>query len=363
MFGLTGIWFTIVALLSPSSSVSLRTPSDRRGRTDFRTNTEVAEEGRSRALESELSGGRGFGRKKKREPRGSISDNAAAKERARMRAKSGSSSRSAEARKLSVGSDPGAHVKSTHGRSSNQSHGHHNSFQDRGQGGRKGSDEMDVKVMDFAQSEDDIPLQTRNTSTPRLYQNRGDPEETVQPVPTRRTSFSRVLRPTPGQGRDDHPDITPGPSSPGSVKSRRKGKEPMDSPSPPRMSSPSREQDAEARQRGPRHRPSSRNQSRFSNPFRSSSSNTAEDDPDNLRPFQSLHSTTQATKTYGRHQRRPAPIWLSFLPLPFFLLWGVTTALIMSTIIGFTLSAVYNTVGFEMSTLVHISVDNAASGS
>lgn len=48
--------------------------------------------------------------------------------------------------------------------------------------------------------------------------------------------------------------------------------------------------------------------------------------------------------------RRSAPIYLAFLPLVFLLVWGTASALIMSTIIGFVLAAVYNTTGFEMST-------------
>lgn len=48
--------------------------------------------------------------------------------------------------------------------------------------------------------------------------------------------------------------------------------------------------------------------------------------------------------------RKPAPLYLGFLPLVVLLFWGMASALVMSTIIGFVLAAVYNTTGFEMST-------------
>lgn len=49
-------------------------------------------------------------------------------------------------------------------------------------------------------------------------------------------------------------------------------------------------------------------------------------------------------------QRLPPPVYLPFIPLVLFPLWGLASALVMATIIGFSLSAVYNTAGFEMST-------------
>ena len=48
--------------------------------------------------------------------------------------------------------------------------------------------------------------------------------------------------------------------------------------------------------------------------------------------------------------RKSAPMYLAFLPFIFLALWGMASALIMSTIIGFVLAAVYNTTGFEMTT-------------
>ncbi|GHJ88395.1 hypothetical protein NliqN6_4797 [Naganishia liquefaciens] len=50
--------------------------------------------------------------------------------------------------------------------------------------------------------------------------------------------------------------------------------------------------------------------------------------------------------------RKSAPMYLAFLPFIFLALWGMASALIMSTIIGFVLAAVYNTTGFEMTTWV-----------
>jgi hypothetical protein len=45
-----------------------------------------------------------------------------------------------------------------------------------------------------------------------------------------------------------------------------------------------------------------------------------------------------------------APLYLAFLPLLFMMVWATASALIMGTIIGFTLSAVFVTANFEMST-------------
>jgi hypothetical protein len=114
IFGLTGAWFTFVALLSPTSSVGVRSfgtfdggPDGgdgnkiRRARTDFRTNTEVAEEGAlgiglgfgTMGIDGEVdldetnSVGKGKGRK------GSASDNDAAKGGLRKRSRSRSRSR------------------------------------------------------------------------------------------------------------------------------------------------------------------------------------------------------------------------------------------------------------------------------
>lgn len=61
-------------------------------------------------------------------------------------------------------------------------------------------------------------------------------------------------------------------------------------------------------------------------------------------------STPSATHKSGARPRKSAPLYLAFLPFVFLLLWGVASALIMSTIIGFVLAAVYNTTGFEMAT-------------
>jgi hypothetical protein len=73
-------------------------------------------------------------------------------------------------------------------------------------------------------------------------------------------------------------------------------------------------------------------------------SNTSGSGDHEVRPAQSDR------KRVPKHTRRPAPVWLAVIPLPLFTLWGVVSALVMSTIIGFILSAVYNTAGFEMST-------------
>lgn len=75
-----------------------------------------------------------------------------------------------------------------------------------------------------------------------------------------------------------------------------------------------------------------------------------------LKTFRSLLPHGLETDEYHnapkkpQHSRRPAPLWMGLLPFPIFTIWGFTSALIMGTIIGFTLSAVYNTAGFEMST-------------
>jgi hypothetical protein len=66
--------------------------------------------------------------------------------------------------------------------------------------------------------------------------------------------------------------------------------------------------------------------------------------------FSSASPTPSATHKSGARPRKSAPLYLAFLPFVFLLLWGVASALIMSTIIGFVLAAVYNTTGFEMAT-------------
>jgi hypothetical protein len=55
-------------------------------------------------------------------------------------------------------------------------------------------------------------------------------------------------------------------------------------------------------------------------------------------------------RRYSTRIRKSAPLYLAFMPLVILLFWCVASALVMSTIIGFVLAAVYNTTGFEMST-------------
>lgn len=70
-------------------------------------------------------------------------------------------------------------------------------------------------------------------------------------------------------------------------------------------------------------------------------------------PRSRISSRSGAPSSSGSRKvrvRKAAPIYLAFLPMAFLLLWGMASALIMSTIIGFVLAAVYNTTGFEMAT-------------
>ena len=53
---------------------------------------------------------------------------------------------------------------------------------------------------------------------------------------------------------------------------------------------------------------------------------------------------------HSSRNRRRAPVTLGVIPLFLLLIWGTASALVMSTIIGFALSATYNTAGFEMNT-------------
>ncbi|KAJ9109928.1 hypothetical protein QFC19_001909 [Naganishia cerealis] len=75
---------------------------------------------------------------------------------------------------------------------------------------------------------------------------------------------------------------------------------------------------------------------------------TAESSQDSVSsqgpPLQNRKCSTRA--------RKSAPMYLAFVPLVFLILWCMASALVMSTIIGFVLAAVYNTTGFEMSTWV-----------
>lgn len=71
--------------------------------------------------------------------------------------------------------------------------------------------------------------------------------------------------------------------------------------------------------------------------------------------WEGTSSRTSIPSSSNQNKARPrksAPLYLAFLPFIFLTLWGVASALIMSTIIGFVLAAVYNTTGFEMATCV-----------
>lgn len=59
---------------------------------------------------------------------------------------------------------------------------------------------------------------------------------------------------------------------------------------------------------------------------------------------------SRTTPKSSKPAQASAPIYLALLPLLFLLAWSTLSALVMGTIIGFTLSAVYTTANFEMST-------------
>lgn len=79
-------------------------------------------------------------------------------------------------------------------------------------------------------------------------------------------------------------------------------------------------------------------------------SDSGEDELLSRTEASSRASTPPSANQNGARPRKSAPLYLAFLPFIFLALWGMASALIMSTIIGFVLAAVYNTTGFEMAT-------------
>lgn len=388
IFGLTGLWFTFVALLSPTSSVGVRSLSGRRTKTDFRTNTEVAEEG---VFDVDVEGDAkqaGTGRK------GSASDNEAAKGGIRERARRGSSSRAirglGEQKDLHPddGDDQDGKEETSNGK-------HKEKLKPRRTSSAEG-----LKIMDFAENPDDIPLiptKSGRSGPPRSGSGSGSGP----------SSSGGIHHPRPRRPPNDHArgrtismlsarseqssDLETHPTGAFSGARDRPVRRPPRSPSPPSMemgmdrTSPDLADLTLDRPISHTDAPMP-NQSQYSlhreedlsreasmqeqrSRARAQGGEETGQDHDRLGPLKSLfsashHEHLQAHTHFDprairakpkrirppKHSRRPAPIWLAALPFPFFALWGLVSAVIMSTIIGFTLSAVYNTAGFEMST-------------
>jgi hypothetical protein len=433
IFGLTGAWFTFVALLSPTSSVGVRSfgtfdggpdggdgDKIRRARTDFRTNTEVAEEGAlgiglgfgTMGIDGEVdldetnSVGKGKGRK------GSASDNDAAKGGLRKRSRSRSRSRRGSGGRPIRG--PGQHRDPLWTLEDEKEVAEEERMGGRS---RRTSSADGLKIMDFAEGADDIPLRPTKSGLSRRGSQGG---------PSARGSSSSILHHPKPRHHEQHPrhqtnsllsshsdqssELETHPSEAfADPKKGRLLRLPPRTPSPPSMTpdpEPDQDYDPADDDDDPDltlNRPISHtdvpipNQSQYSlhreedlsreastgrsqralgedghdeqahdrfGPIKSFFSSHREHDPDHPRSnhihlHRSETGTTTGTKLprhptprrpKPKHSRRPAPIWLAALPFPFFAVWGLTSAVIMSTIIGFVLSAVYNTAGFEMST-------------
>jgi hypothetical protein len=361
IFGATGTWFTFVALFSPTSSVGIRLPASahRRASTDLRTNTEIAEEGAvdvDRHNMNHIPSDR----------RGSASDNDAAKVGIRERMRRGLSNREVNGPGSRPGSSPA--VRKNAG---------NRKMDDRKSRSRRSSSADGLKIMDFAEDPEDIPLQPTMSgkSIPPLQ----------HPKPRRARTRARISKSNADSGQSSDLETHPTAAFAGT---EVHAKHPAPLRSPRRMDSPDLDDLALDRPISHTDVPLP-NQSQFSLPreghFESAQpvsltktrtvsvvEPTLPNNNDNRASFSSsrnpLHSlkmywsnstgmTESKVRTYqpGRrrapkHSRRPAPIWLAALPLPVFVFWGIFSALIMATIIGFTLSAVYNTAGFEMST-------------
>ena len=305
--------------------------------------------------------------------KGSASDNEAAKSGIRERARRGSSSRAIHGPRglsdpLWSREDEGKEKEDgSFGRS------------------RRASSADGLKIMDFAENPDDIPL--RPTKSGRSGPS-GSSSSMYHPKPRRhdeRVRKASVL----SSHSDQSSDLETHPTEAFSGAKDRPVRRPPRSPSPPTMEPPSpgdlaldrpishtdvpipnlsqyslhREEDlsrdASMSEQRPRVRDADET-ARLSHdrlgPLKTFFSSSHHEDLSGMSRTRS-HAQSQGeslkTRQWSRkakHSRRPAPVWLAALPFPFFAVWGLASAVIMSTIIGFTLSAVYNTAGFEMST-------------
>jgi len=242
---------------------------------------------------------------------------------------------------------------------------------------RRSSSADGLKIMDFAEDPEDIPLQPTMSgkSTTPLH----------HPKPRRARKRAKISNSSADSGQSSDLETHPSAAFAGM---EVHAKHPAPLPSPRRMNSPDIDDLALDRPISHTDVPLP-NQSQFSLPRHGHLEPaqpvsltktrtvpvvepTLPNNNDNRASFSSSHNPLHSLKMYwsnstgmteskvrkyqpGRrrapkHSRRPAPIWLAALPLPIFVFWGIFSALIMATIIGFTLSAVYNTAGFEMST-------------
>jgi len=299
--------------------------------------------------------------------RGSMSDNDAAKVGIRERMRRRSSNREVNGPGAKPGGSPA--VRGKNGK---------RKAEDAQTRSRRSSSADGLKIMDFAEDPEDIPLQPTMSgkSVPPLH----------HPKPRRARTRARKSDSNTDSGQSSDLETHPTAAFNGA---EVQAKHAIPMPSPRRMDSPDLDDLALDRPISHTDVPLP-NQSQFSlprdghirpsQPISLTKTRTisvvepSAPDDGNRASFSSSHNPLHSLKMYwsnstgmteskvrtyqpGRrrapkHSRRPAPIWLAALPLPIFVFWGIFSALIMATIIGFTLSAVYNTAGFEMSTSV-----------